>query len=176
MVHSPMLLKHSPLLKSYQGCHSIATSWAMRPPKNWLKCSRITLHSLTSSSRATKLVCSHWNPVENTFTNHYSQELLALLRSLMLSSQTIQWHKSILASTILEMMLLCMFFHSQRGLKCTLSSFSHHSSNLKQLFIENQVIRLVDLSGNRGVTGGRQLKELAEVHDLDIAQFSAQKI
>lgn len=49
-------------------------------------------------------------------------------------------------------------------------------SNLKQLFIENQVIRSVELSGNRGITGGPQLKALAEVHDLDIPQFSAYKL
>lgn len=42
--------------------------------------------------------------------------------------------------------------------------------------MENQVVRLVDLSGNRGVTGGKQLKELAEVHDMDIPQFAAYKI
>lgn len=49
-------------------------------------------------------------------------------------------------------------------------------SNLKELFTENQVIRSVELSGNRGITGGPQLKALAEVHDLDIPQFSAQKV
>jgi len=49
-------------------------------------------------------------------------------------------------------------------------------STLKQLFIENQVIRSVELSGNRGVTGGPQLKALSEVHDLDLPGFAALKV
>ncbi len=47
---------------------------------------------------------------------------------------------------------------------------------LKGLFQENQVLRHVELSGNRGITGGAQLAALSELADVELPQFACLRV